>query len=403
MKHKFISKRYWKANTTPMAEVVELAHKYDDIINLSLGDPDLITDSRVIAEAFKDANAGHTRYTDSLGDLELREEISLYYKNVYRYNMGVREIMAVVGACHGMHLVLEAILDDGDEVIVPEPYFTPYANQIKLARGKLIPLETYEMEGFQVNVERLKTLITERTKAIIINSPNNPTGACLSKKVLEELAEVAIQKDIIIITDEVYGVFSFNEPFLPITTIEGMRERTITIGSFSKDYAMTGWRIGYVLAPEYLIECIRDINEGICFTAPSISQRAAIHAIRLREKIQPDLVNEYKKRVYYAYERINKISGMSVLPPQGSFYLFVNIKKTGLSSTEVCKRLLEEAHILAVPGNAFGKSGEGYIRIACTVGLDKLKLAFDRMECMETFQVLELLEGLNLINIKFER
>lgn len=386
MKNKFISKRYWKANTTPMAEVVELAHKYDDIINLSLGDPDLITDSTVIAEAFKDANAGHTRYTDSLGDLELREEIIHYYKNVYGYNIGVREVMAVVGACHGMHLVLEAILDDGDEVIVPEPYFTPYANQIKLARGKLVPLETYETEGFQVNVERLKTLITERTKAIIINSPNNPTGACLSKKAMAELAEAAIQRDIIIIADDVYGVFSFNEPFLPITTIEGMKERTITIGSFSKDYAMTGWRIGYVLAPEYLIECIRDINEGVCFTAPSISQRAAIHAIRLREKLQPGLVAEYKKRVYYAYERINKIFGMSVLPPQGSFYLFVNIKKTGLSSTEVCKRLLEEAHILAVPGNAFGKSGEGYIRIACTVGLDKLKLAFDRIEGMEIFK-----------------
>lgn len=385
MKHKFIAKRYWNTVSTPMAEVVDLAHKYNDIINLSLGDPDFVTDSQIIDEACKDGNNGHTRYTDSLGDPELREAIIGYYKSLHGYQLGMKEIMAVVGACHGMYLVLEAILDEGDEVIVPEPYFTPYANQIQLARGKVVPLETHEAESFQINIERLKNLITARTKAIIINSPNNPTGMCLSKKNLEELAKVAKEKDLIVIADDVYGAFSFIEPFTPITSIDGMRERTITIGSFSKDYAMTGWRIGYVLAPEYLIDCIRDINEGVCFSAPSISQRAAIHAIRLREKVQPALVEEYKKRVLYAYERINNIPGMSVLPPQGSFYLFVNIKKTDLSSTELCKKLLEEAHVLAVPGNAFGKSGEGYIRLACTVGIDKLKEAFDRIEKMDAF------------------
>ncbi|MDF2522064.1 MAG: aminotransferase class [Clostridia bacterium] len=382
MKHKFISKRYWDEAATPMGDAVELAYKYDDIINLSLGDPDLITDSRIISEAFKDAEKGHTRYTDSLGYPELREEIALFYKNEFGYELNINEIMAVVGACHGMHLVLEAILDDGDEVIVPEPFFTPYANQIKLSRGKLISLETYEQEGFQINMERLRSLITEKTKAIIINTPNNPTGACLSKEVLEQLAEVAIQNDLIVISDDVYGAFSFDEPFIPITTIKGMRERTITIGSFSKDYAMTGWRIGYVLAPEYLIDCIRNINEGVCFSAPSVSQRAAIHAMRLRKELQPGLVAEYKKRVFYAYERINNIPGISVLPPQGSFYLFVNIKKTGMTSAEFCRKLLDEAHVLAVPGNGFGSCGEGYIRIACTVGVEKLGLAFDRIGFM---------------------
>jgi aspartate/methionine/tyrosine aminotransferase len=380
MKHKFLSKKYWNSVSTPMAEVVESAHKYDDLINLSLGDPDLITNDAIINEAFKDAHNGHTKYTDSLGDPELREEISLYYKEAYRYQVHSNEVMAVVGACHGMYLVLEAILDDGDEVIVPEPYFTPYDNQIKLAGGKLVPLETYEDNDFQIDIERLKALITNRTKAIIVNTPNNPTGTCLSMDTIEALAEIAIEYDLIIIADDIYGAFSFCEPFVPITTIAGMKERTITIGSFSKDYAMTGWRIGYILAPDYLITCIRDINEGVCFSAPSISQRAAIHALRLRESFQPDIINEYKKRVYYAYERINNIEGMSVLSPKGSFYLFVNIKKTGLTSAEVSKKLLEEAHILVVTGDAFGKSGEGYIRIACTVGLDILKDAFDRIE-----------------------
>lgn len=380
MKHRFLSKKYWNTVSTPMAEVVELAHKYEDLINLSLGDPDLITNAIIIDEAFNDACNGHTKYTDSLGDPELREEIGLYYKKEYGYQLQSKEIMAVVGACHGMHLVLEAILDDGDEVIVPEPYFTPYDNQIKLAGGKLVPLETYEEDDFQLDIERLKALITSRTKAIIINTPNNPTGACLNMDSMEALSKIAKENDLIIIADDIYGAFSFCEPFVPITTIAGMKERTITIGSFSKDYAMTGWRIGYILAPDYLINCIRDINEGVCFTAPSISQRAAIHALRLRETIQPKIVNEYKKRVYYANGRINQIPGMSVLPPKGSFYLFVNIKKIGLTSAEVSKLLLEKAHVLVVPGNAFGKSGEGYIRIACTVGLDKLKDAFDRIE-----------------------
>lgn len=380
MKHKFLSKKYWNSVSTPMGEVVELAHKYEDLINLSLGDPDLITDTSIISGAFNDAFNGHTKYTDSVGDPELREEIGLYYKKEYGYQIQMNEVMAVVGACHGMHLALEAILDAGDEVIVPEPYFTPYDNQIKLAGGKLVTLQTYEEDDFQIDIERLKALISNRTKAIIVNTPNNPTGTCLSRDTMEALSEIAIEYDLIIIADDIYGAFSFNEPFVPITTIAGMKERTITIGSFSKDYAMTGWRIGYILAPDYLINCIRDINEGVCFSAPSISQRAAIHALRLRETIQPEIINEYKKRVFYAYERINQVAGMSVLPPKGSFYLFVNIKETGLSSAEVSKKLLEKAHVLVVPGNAFGKSGEGYIRIACTVGLDKLKDAFDRIE-----------------------
>ena len=385
MKHKFLSKKYWNTVSTPMGEVVELAYRYDDIINLSLGDPDLITDSEVIAEAFRDARNGHTRYTDSLGDPELREEIIKYYKKTYEYQVGMNEVMAVVGACHGMFLVLEAILDEGDEVIVPEPYFTPYALQIQLAGGKLIPLETREEDGYQIDIESLKALITNRTKAIIINSPNNPTGSCIGRKTAEALAETAIANDLIVISDDVYGSFSFVEPFFPIASIDGMKERTVIIGSFSKDYTMTGWRIGYVIAPDYLTSCIRDINEGVCFSAPSVSQRAAIHALRLRDKIQPGIVEEYKKRIFYAYNRIKQIPWMSVAPPQGSFYLFPGIKKTGLTSAEISKKILEEAHVLVVPGNAFGKSGEGYIRIACTVETERLREAFDRIENMGIF------------------
>ncbi|WP_432663612.1 pyridoxal phosphate-dependent aminotransferase [Wukongibacter baidiensis] len=385
MKHRFVSKRYWNDISTPMGESGRLAREYDDLINFSLGDPDLTTDERIINAAFEDTKNGHTHYTDFLGDLELREEICKYYKDTYNYDAKLEECMITTSGCHAMWLVLEAILDDGDEVIIHEPCFTPYPQQIELTRGKPVVLETYEEDEFQVDTERLKGLITNRTKAIIINTPNNPTGTCFSRETLEAIAKVAIEYDLIVIADDIYTALSYAEPFIPIITLEGMKERTITIGSFSKDYCMTGWRIGYVLAPHFIIKTMKDVNENNVFTAPSISQRAALHALRMRDEVQPSMVEEYKKRTFYAYERIKNIPNMSVLPPRGSLYLFINIKETGLSSMEVADKILREAHVLVLPGNAFGACGEGYIRIAVTVGLEDLKEAFDRIGKMEIF------------------
>lgn len=386
MNNKYISKRYCNNISTAMGDSVDLIRKYDDLINFSLGDPDLSTDARIINAAFEDALNGHTHYTDSYGDIELREEICRFYKKQYDYNVGTDECLVTTSGCHAMWLVLETILDDGDEVIINEPYFTPYPHQIKLARGTAVVLKTHEQEGFQINAEKLKSLITSRTKAIIVNTPNNPTGTCYSSETLKEVAEVARKNDLIVIADDIYTAFCYNHPFVPITTYKDMKERTITIGSFSKDYAMTGWRIGYVLAPHYIIKTMKDVNENNVFTAPSISQRAALHALRMREEVQPEIVETYRKRVYYAYERIKTIPHMSVLHPQGSIYLFVNIKGTKLSSAKVADLILNGAHVLVLPGDAFGAGGEGYIRIAVTVGLDKLKEAFDRISKMEIFQ-----------------
>lgn len=385
MKHRFLSKRYWNAISTPMGESGDLTRKYEDLINFSLGDPDYTTDERIIEAAFQDAKNGHTHYTDFQGDIELREEITKYYKEVYDYGIQLGECMVTTSGCHAMWLVLESILDDDDEVIIHEPYFTPYPQQVRLTRGKPVILKTYEEENFQVEVDRLKNLITNRTKAIIINTPNNPTGTCFTEKTLKAIAEVAIEYDLIVIADDIYTAFSYAEPFIPITTLAGMKERTITIGSFSKDYAMTGWRIGYVLAPIFVIQTMKDVNENNVFTAPSISQRAALHALKIRKIVQPPMIEEYKKRIYYAYDRIKSIPNMTVLPPRGSLYMFINIKNTGLTSKEVAERLLEEAHVLVLPGNAFGDCGEGYIRIALTVGVDKLKEAFDRIEKLKIF------------------
>ncbi|KUK71857.1 MAG: Aminotransferase, class I and II [Clostridiales bacterium 38_11] len=383
--HRFISKRYWIDQSTPMGKVDDLSKGFDDVINLSLGDPDIITDDLIIEQSFKDVKAGHTKYTDFRGDPELRAEILKTYQEDHSVMLDDTEIMVVASGCLAMYLVLEAILDDGDEVIVHAPYFTPYMQQIALARGIPIVLDTLEEEDFQINVERLEALITERTKAIIVNTPNNPSGACFARETMEKVAQLAIKHDLIIIADDIYGAYSFSEPFIPMITVEGVRDRTITINSFSKDYAMTGWRIGNIIAPDYIIRIIQQINENVVFTAPSISQRAAIYALRNRQIIQPGLIAEYKKRVVYAADRINNIPNISVLSPKGTFYLFVNIKKTGLTSMEASDAILKEAHVLTIPGNAFGKCGEGYVRIACTVGIEKLKMAFDRISQMDIF------------------
>jgi aspartate/methionine/tyrosine aminotransferase len=386
LKHRFLAKRYWKDNSTALGDSVGLARSYSDLINLSIGDPDLTTDERIINAAFRDAIDGHTHYTDSFGDLELRSAIMDFYTEKYGYDVELAECMVTTSACHAMWLVMETILDDGDEVIIHEPYFTPYVQQIRLAGGIPVPVVTREENAFQLDVADLEKAITERTKAIIINTPNNPTGTCFSRETLEAIAEVAREHDILIVSDDIYTAFSYAEPFIPMTTIEGMRDRTITIGSFSKDFCMTGWRIGYILAPEYIVKTVKNVNENNVFTAPSISQRAAIHALRMRSEVQPPIIEEYRKRTYYACERIGKLNNMTVLPPRGSLYLFVNIKGTGLSSAEVTRRLLEEAHVLVVPGNAFGESGEGYLRLALTVSVEKLEEAFDRISQMELFR-----------------
>lgn len=387
LKHKFIAKRYWKDQSTAMGQSDVLAKSFDDVINLSLGDPDLITDDIIIEGAFKDAKAGHTKYTDFRGDPELREEICRYYKEEYGMDVKDEEVFVSTSACLGMYLALEAILDDGDEVILQAPYFTPYPQQVELARGIPVELPTYEEEDFQIDTDRLESLINERTKAVVINSPSNPTGNCLTVETMEKIAAIAKKHDLIVISDDIYTSFSYQNPFVPIASLAGMRERTIILNSFSKNFTMTGWRIGNIIAPDYIIRTIQQINENVVFTAPSISQRAAIYALRNRDVIQPPMIEEYRKRMFYAAERINEIPKLSVIyPPKGSFYLFMNIKESGLTSVEACDLILKEAHVLMLPGNAFGNCGEGYVRIACTVNVDTLKEAFDRIAKIKEFQ-----------------
>lgn len=384
MEHRFISKKYWKKMETLLGGVVQKAGAYDDCINLSIGDPDILTPSVIIENAFEDARNGHTKYTDGRGYPELRQEICKFYKEEYDMDVDDSEVIVVASGVMAMFEVMQTVLDEGDEVLIQSPCFSPYFRQVTMAGGIPVEMPTYEEEDFQINLDRLESMITPKTKVLLINSPSNPTGNCLSLETMGKLAEIVTKHDLLVVCDDIYTAFSFQEKFIPFASLPGMRKRTIIINSFSKNFLMTGWRIGNVIAPSFIIDVMKDIHENVIFTAPSISQRGAIHALRHRHEVQPPIIEEYKKRMDYAAERINQIPWMSVLtPPKGSFYLFINIKNTGLTSNEASEMLLEKAHVLLLPGSSFGKCGEGFLRLCCTVGIDKLKEAFDRIEKIE--------------------
>lgn len=388
MKDKYIAKKYWKDVSTPLKNVFEKAAAYEDIINLGVGDPDLTTDPRVTEAAFRDAKAGHTHYTPQRGDVELRRELVYFYREEYGYDLPIDNVMITASGNIGMFYAMQAILDPGDEVIIQSPYYLPYPNQVRLAGGIPLEFDTLEEEDYQFNVERLENMINERTKAIVINSPNNPTGSTLSLETMQKLAQVAEKYDLLVVCDDIYTSFSYQEKFVPFMTLPGMDKRSIAINSFSKDFLMTGWRVGDIVAPKHIIDTIATINEAVTFTPPSVSQRAAIAALRMRHEIQPPVVEEYKKRMYYASQRVNKLRNMHVpYPPKGTFYLFINIKDTGLTSEEVCRRMLEEAHVLMIPGSGFGRCGEGYVRMCCTLPSEELGRAFDRLGKMSLFKV----------------
>jgi aspartate/methionine/tyrosine aminotransferase len=374
---KFLAKRFQNKEETTFKSIDE-ADKAK-IINLGIGDLDVHTDEIIINSAFKDALNGHTHYTDPLGDLELRQEIINYHKSEFtNYNVNLDEVIVLSGACHGMYLALQATLNPGDEVIVIAPFFPVYLDQIKEANGTPVIVHTTIENNYQILKEDLEKAISSKTKGIIINTPSNPTGVCYSLKSLEIVADLAKKYDLLIYADDIYDFYDYSNSFIPIYTLEGMKERTISVCSFSKNFAMTGWRVGYNIGPSSVIETIRKINEVIVYSASSISQRAALAALKNRDHIKNSVVPLYKERVEYSLERINNIPGLRAFPPQGGIYLFIDISETNLNSIEYSNYLFDELKVKVIPGKPFGD--DNAIRIACSNSLEILKEAFDRIE-----------------------
>ncbi len=386
MMNKYIAQRHQNFKIPPLSKTNEMVLRYDDVIDLSIGDPDIPCNEKILSEMYKDALSGHTKYTEFLGDRELRKEIRKMYKDDYGCDLNEDNILITCGGTHAMYLLMESILEEDDEVIVISPFYIYYESQIRLPRGKVVIYDTQDKENFNINIETLEKSITSKTKAIIINSPNNPTGRVYPEESIKEVIALANKYDFLIIADDIYNALNYTNHNRPICSYDCHNPRIVTVYSFSKDYSMTGFRLGYLIANKALIECARNINESVNFTVNAMAQRAGIHAIRLREKIQSQLRQEYKKRVFYAYERIEGLKNIKCNIPEGTFYLFANIKETGLSSEEIWQKILDEAHVLILPGSGFGESGEGYIRIACTSNVEILKEAFDRIEKMEIFK-----------------
>ena len=380
MSNKYISEQFKKEKESFFAKAAELKELKSDIIDLSLGDPDLITAKEITKKAALDAENGHTRYAHPRGDLELRKEIIKYYQKNYNQKISKEEIMLTVGACHGTFLALTAVLNPGEEVIIPSPYFAPYKEQVKLAGGKAVFVESKFEDAFQINLEGIKNKINDKTKAIFINSPHNPTGTVQKKENLTELLEIAKKNDLLIFSDEVYESFDFENEFYSLINFKEDFERIILLNSFSKTFAMTGWRLGFVIADENILNVMQNINEGVCYSAPTISQRAAIKALKNEENIKKEITNNFAQRVAYSNQRLAANEIMEIVPANGAFYIFPRIKNSGLKAEEFALKLLEEKGVLVLPGNDFGDQREEFIRIACTLKLADLKEAFDRID-----------------------
>lgn len=376
---KYVADRF-QTHTSSLALDTEALRRYPDMIDLSIGDTDIITDKRIIDAAYKDACAGYTRYGDPKGDPELIEAICRAWKEDYDQTITPKEVLVTTSSCMGMAQAMLGLLNPGDEVLVFSPYFSPYKDQIEMAGGTAVEVATYAEKSFLPQEEDVRAAITSRTKAFIINTPNNPTGAAYDLQTLQMLARLAQEYDLLAVADEIYTRYLYDGLFIPMRTLPGMADRTITLNSFSKNFMMTGWRVGYIIAHPDLISVFQHINNGMTYVTPSISQRAALYALTIRQDIAEKYISIYKNRVYYAYECISQIPWLHITKPRGTFYLFPKLDSSiNMKDGDFCKWLIESAHLLVSAGSAFGLAGQGHFRIAVTVPQEKLALAMDRL------------------------
>lgn len=382
MKRNYLAKRF-QSQQGGLTLNTEALGKYNDVIDLSIGDTDFITDSAIIDAAFRDARLGHTHYGDPHGDRELIDAICRAWEEDFAQPLSAEHVLITASSCLGMALAMLAILDPLDEVLVFSPYFSMYRSQIELAGGVCVEVPTYAAEEYAIDEARLRAAITPRTKCIIFNNPTNPTGMAYGRDTLELLARVAQEYDLLVAADEIYTSYLFAGDYCPLRTLPNMAERTITLNSFSKNYLMTGWRVGAAIAEPEILAAMHRVNGALIYSAPSISQRAAIEALRRRTEIRETYIAAYRERVCYAADRISRIPYLTLVKPRGTFYLFPGVEKTGLDAPEFCAQLLSRAHVLVTAGDVFGTTGRGHFRIACTVGKEKLAEAFDRMERLE--------------------
>ena len=377
---KVISKTVSEIKPSGIRRFFDIANKMEGVISLGVGEPEFRTPWQVRRVAIDTLVNGKTRYTANRGLMELRREISLYHKRKtgIEYNPE-REILVTVGGSEAIDAAIRAICDIGDEIIIPTPAYVCYEPMVKLAYGVPVLIKTTEKEGFKLTPEALRAAITERTKAVILPYPSNPTGAVLTREELMALAEVLKGTDICVIADEIYSALCYRDKHVSASEIPELYDRSIVVSGFSKTFAMTGWRLGYALGPAQLLSEMTKIHQFAIMCAPTVSQHAAIEALKSCDSAVMEMKAEYDAKRRIITEGFNKI-GLDTRLPDGTFYVFPSIKKTGLTSDEFCERLLMEKKVALVPGTAFGPGGEGHVRASFCYSFDHIREALKRTE-----------------------
>ena len=359
----------------------DIAAEMEDVISLGVGEPDFITPWAIRESCVYGLEQGFTAYTANRGLLELRQEIAALYKRNFNTAYDpAEEILVTVGVSEGLDLAMRAIVSQGDEVLIPEPCYVSYKACVTLAGGIAVPVAAKIDNDFRITAAELEAKITSKTKALLIGYPNNPTGAVMSRLDLLEIADLAEKYDLIVLSDEIYGDLTYGGmEHTCFSSLPGMKDRTILLNGFSKAYAMTGWRIGYALANPVIIAAMTKIHQYTMLCAPITAQIAAVEALRHGEKYMKNMVSEYDKRRRLIYDGLQKI-GLSCFEPKGAFYIFPCIESTGLTSEEFAEQLLHSEHVALVPGNAFGSSGEGFVRCSYATSVANISEALVRME-----------------------
>jgi aminotransferase len=376
----FISDRV--ANTPPsgIRKFFDIAATMKDVISLGIGEPDFVTPEPILEAGRASLARGETAYTSNSGTLELRRAISQHLQKLYGVTYDPEnEIIVTVGVSEALYLAMTAVLNPGDEVIIPEPCFVSYAPEVQFAGGVPVMVPTYVQNNFEVTAEDIEAAVTPKTKAIHLGYPNNPTGAVMTRERMMEIAAVAEEHDLLIISDEIYDQLVYGVQHTCVPALSGMRERTILLQGFSKNYAMTGWRIGYACAPADILAAMRKVHQYTIMSAPTTAQAAAIVALEQGAEHVARMRNEYDRRRRLLVDGFNTL-GLDCFEPKGAFYTFPSIARSGMTSDKFAWTLLEEEEVAVVPGDAFGQSGAGFVRACYATSYEKLEEALNRIE-----------------------
>ena len=358
----------------------DIVSEMKDAISLGVGEPDFDTPWHIREEGIYSLERGRTFYTSNAGLKELKEEISCYLKRRFDLDYDYKtEVMVTVGGSEAIDAAIRAMIDPGDEVLIPQPSYVSYVPCVQLAYGKPVIIELKDENQFRLTKEEVLEKLTDKTKVLVLPFPNNPTGSIMEKKDLEEIAQVCLEHDIFVLSDEIYSELTYNgENHVSIASVPGMKERTIVINGFSKSYAMTGWRLGYAAGPKEILKQMIKIHQFVIMCAPTNSQYAAIEALKNGDKDVDMMRESYNQRRRYLLNAFSEM-GLDCFEPYGAFYMFPSIKKFGMTSEEFANRLLQEEKVAVVPGTAFGQCGEGFLRISYAYSLDDLKEALGRL------------------------